>query len=267
MLPMSGDEVFASMASVALACGMWVRWTYRVLRPHEMLGARSSRLSLLWGPVVSALLLWAVLGTLAASDVRDDARYLMMYEFMGAAWVGLATLLFPLLGLDPFVDGVERRNGRAAAAASGAVIGLTLAFAGSNIGDGPGWWVVVASAILSTGGFFAAWWLCNVASRITEVVTIDRSPAAAVRLAVLLIVAGMILGRAVAGNWVDMSATIVDFIARVWPALALPVLEFLFRPVTLPRATNPEPSMAIAGLGPALVYTLVGAADILLLGG
>jgi hypothetical protein len=36
--------------------------------------------------------------------------------------------------------------------AAGAILGLTLAFARGNIGNGPGWWVVVFSAGMSTLG-------------------------------------------------------------------------------------------------------------------
>ena len=37
------------------------------------------------------------------------------------------------------------------------MLGVTLCYAGGNIGNGPGWWVVVFSAGLSTVALFAAW--------------------------------------------------------------------------------------------------------------
>ena len=48
-------------------------------------------------------------------------------------------------------------NAAAAMATAGATIGVTLSYAGGNIGDGPGWWVVVFSAAIATAGLFACW--------------------------------------------------------------------------------------------------------------
>mgnify|MGYP006204508805 CR=1 FL=1 len=94
----------------------------------------------------------------------------------------------------------ERGNAAAAYAGAGAVVAIALCFAGGNIGDGPGWWVVVFSAALSTGVFYLLWLFFEGQASISDAITIDRDPAVALRIAGFFVGSGLILGRAVAGG-------------------------------------------------------------------
>src|SRR4029453_10538043 len=147
----------------------------------------------------------------SAHDVRDDPTYLFMYVLLGAAWVGVWIRLLAMTGVSKRDDVVERSNSSAALAVAGATLGITLCYAGGNIGDGPGWWVVVFSAALATLALFAAWLLLGFASGVSDAVTVDRDPAAGLRLAAFLIGCGLILGRAVAGDWESAAATVREF--------------------------------------------------------
>ena len=115
----------------------------------------------------------------------------------------------------------------AAVAIAGALLGITLCFAGGNIGDGPGWWVVVFSAGVATAGLFAAWLLLEALTGISDTVTIDRDLAAGVRLGGLLVACGLRLGWAVAGDWISAEATLRDFAANAWLVLVLLAIAVL----------------------------------------
>jgi uncharacterized membrane protein YjfL (UPF0719 family) len=256
---MSGDEVFALIISAVLALLLWVQWYRQVVIVRAIGPTRASRLPLSVGPLLCAVVLFAVLRRFAAHDVRDSGRYLAFYVVMGAAWVGVASRLLPWFGVSPRLDALERRNGAASLAIGGALLGLTLAFAGANIGDGPGWYVVLFAALLSTGALLLGWALLETLTLSGEAVTIERDTASGLRLAGMLTAAGLILGRAAAGDWVSAAATVRDFIRIGWPVLILLAAEAVLHRVLRPSQTNPAPGVVVAGVMPALLY-VAGAA-------
>ena len=113
------------------------------VRPAALADVLPGRRLLQLTPLVAAALLLAVLRYAASYDVRDDPAYLALYLILGAAWVGVSIRWLAVTGISTSDDVVERANGSASLAVAGAIIGITLAYAGGNIGDGPGWWVVV----------------------------------------------------------------------------------------------------------------------------
>jgi hypothetical protein len=166
-----------------------------------------------------------VLRTLAADDVRDAPAYLFMYLGLGSAWVGFFQGRTLWLGIGGRDDVVERANPAAGLTVGGALLGLSLCFAGGNVGNGPGWWVVLFCAGLATAAWFAVWWIVEAATGVSEQVTVDRDSAAGLRLAALLLSSGMLLGRAVAGDWVSMGRTLADFAACAWPLAGFVLVE------------------------------------------
>lgn len=254
---MSGDEGVLLIASAVVAIASWGAWSIapgfvRSVRP------RPTGWLLTLAPPVAAALLWVVLRYAAAHDVRDDPAYITLYLVLGAAWVGVWIRALAITGISRRDDVVERLNGSAAIVVAGALIGITLCYAGGNIGDGPGWWVVVFSAGLSTLAFFAAWLLLELASGVSETVTVDRDKSAAIRLAGFLIACGLILGRGVAGDWISADATVRDFASTAWPVLALVVVAAIVERVARPTPSTPRPSIVPYGVVPALLY-IVGA--------
>ena len=84
--------------------------------------------------------------------------------------------------------------------------------------------------------------------------------ASAIRLFCLLLAMGLVLGRAVAGNWHSSEETFQDFLRDGWPAgllclLAIPI-EWLVRP----NLRRPFPSWTAMGLLPGIVYLLLASA-------
>jgi hypothetical protein len=205
---MSSDEGFVFLVCIVLAAVGW-GWYYLHTFSATMIGSVPTRRGILnLTPLLCLVLLFIILKLFASHDVRDDGTYLAFYLLMGAAWIPLAMWLLPLVGFDPRRDPIHRRNPAAIIAIVGVMIGLTLCFAGGNIGDGPGWWVVLFAAVLSTGSLLLLWALVEGFTDLSDAITIDRDIASALRLAGFLVACGAILGRAVAGNWVSADETI-----------------------------------------------------------
>jgi uncharacterized membrane protein YjfL (UPF0719 family) len=250
---MSDDEtaVFIGSLIVSLVCwGVWYVSPTRVRR----VGARRSGLLLQVTPLVAAGVLFGVLRQAASFDVRDDPRYLAFYMLLGAAWVGFWIRLLSVTGISRRDDVVERGNGSAAMAIAGAMLGLTLCYAGGNIGDGPGWWVVVFSAGLASVALFAAWMLLEMTTGVSETVTVDRDAAAGLRLAGFLVACGLILGRGVAGDWESADATVNEFALAAWPVIVLVVAAAIVERVARPTPTNARPALLPYGVVPAALY-------------
>jgi hypothetical protein len=263
---MSPDEVAVLVSSGVAAVAAWFIWYLRLRTIHRLGTPVPGRRILVVVPVAAAAVLLAVLQTASAHDVRDDPRYLTLYFLLGAAWVGLGARCLALAGVSVRDDALERANRSAAYAVAGALLAITLCFAGGNIGDGPGWWVVVFSAGLATISLFVAWLVLEVVAGVSEVVTIDRDDAAGVRLAGFLVACGLIFGRAAAGDWVSADATVVDFLNVARAAVPLVVIasvvEWLSRP-TPQRAGAP---IATHGAVPAVLYVAASALYVMRLG-
>jgi uncharacterized membrane protein YjfL (UPF0719 family) len=251
---MSEDETMVLIVALIMAVITWFKW-YRMVSVKTLIIRNASRFIFVALPVICVALLYLILRKYAADDVRDSGIYLLFYMALGVAWVGLSSTACSFIGICPRDDVVERQNMAAAFATTGALLGITLCFGGGNIGNGPGWWVVIFSGLLSTATFFALWGMFEYFTNISESVTVERDSGAGLRLGGLLCGMGLILGRAVAGDWVSTGATVMDFMAVGWVALPLAgaaaVIERL-----MPRGSNGETPVAITGLFIGGLYTV-----------
>jgi uncharacterized membrane protein YjfL (UPF0719 family) len=253
---MSPDEIVVTIAALVLGPGAWILWFVRT-SGSALPGRGSDGLGVLGATIVgcSTLLLF-VLVTAASHDVRAAIEYLFMYSVLGLAWLRMTEPLFAYAGVSARDDVVERGNNAATIALSGALVAVMLCFAGGNIGDGPGWWVVVFSAALATAGLLIAWQLYATVTTATDAVTIDRDPAAGIRLASFLVACGLILGRSVAGDWQSADVTIRDFVSMLPLAAILIVLAVIVEPIGRPTAQQPHPPLVSHGLGLGALYLL-----------
>ena len=263
---MSQDEILVLCGCLFAGVVSWSWWYWQTMTVARFARSRVARRWLIFAPPLCAVLLYGVLRTWAAEDVRHDPRYLGFYIAMGAAWVGLAKAGLPLLGLSVRDDVLERGNRAAGMAIGGALLGLTLCFAGGNIGDGPGWWVVVFAAAMATGTSFLLWGILDRFAGMTEKITVDRDVAAGLRAAGLFVGLGLILGRAVAGNWVSAGSTLADFARRGWPALLLLALVGFVERAARPATDRDLRSTLVVGVVPALLQVLLGCVTVLLMG-
>lgn len=263
---MSDDEAAIFIVSGITAFIVWILWIVTTMSVSTMVSPPRHRKTLLLAPLASAAILYAVLRLLASSDVRESPLYITFYEVMGLAWVGLtASIFIPFLGVSARDDAIERRNPAASTAIVGAFVGFTLAFAGGNIGDGPGWWVVVVCALLSTGGLILSWIFFERFSKVSEAITVDRDRSAGVRLAGLLVANGLVLGRAVAGDYLSFENTFSDFIRGGWPVIGLTAIA-----AAVERALKPSPEHPTRpfshGVFPWLAYVALAAGWLYVLG-
>ena len=263
---MSGDETVVMIASLIVFVRFLSSWVVTLAMPR-VVDLSAPRRGLAIGALAALAIVYLVLVNLAASDVRNSPTYVAMYLVLGGAWIGLGMSSLPAMGLDPIVDGIERRNPASIPGSIGALIGIALCFAGANIGEGPGWWVVIFCAVLSTGAWFLAWTVMNGVSRLTDTVTIDRDGAAGIRLGAVLVGLGAILGRAIAGNWVSAAATLADFVRfAAGPTVFLVAAECAIGFVTRPRPDRPQASPLWAGWIPGLAYVGIAVAEVRALG-
>jgi len=132
-------------------------------------------------------------------------------------WIALVQASFSFLGISIRDDVAERGNNSAAFLAAGLTVGATCCIAGANVGDGPGFGVVLFCAALSTTCLFLVWVLVAQISGAAEVITIDRDLGTGIRAGGFLAGAGIVLGVCVAGDWISLAATLKDFARFSWP--------------------------------------------------
>lgn len=257
---MSAGEAIILVAGFFATLTLWGRYYFLLLAVRRLGAPSDGRLVLALTPALCSVLMYTVLRTVASYDVVSDGRYVGMYFVLGGAWVGAAQLGMGWLGLSARDDVVDRGNGAAAPAVAGALMAFTLCYAGGNIGDGPGWWVVVFAGFLATGGLLLLWAVFERLTGVSELVTVERDDAAGWRLGGLLAAAGLVFGRAVAGDWVSGAATVRDVFGVAWPVLVLLACALLVESAVRPSAERPRLAVTAAGVVPSLCYLLMAVA-------
>lgn len=254
--PMSPDEVVVTIASAFIGPILWAGRLFSLSRVETFRSRWPVRRLTILVAVLS-LATYVVLRLLAADDVRNVPQYLVMYVLMGVAWLKLAESASAFFGISARSSLVEQGNVAAWPVIAGVLTGAAACYAGGNIGNGPGWWVVIFSAGLATVELFLVWTVLEVTTRITEAVSVGRDVASGVRLGGFLAACGIVLGRSVAGDWVSAPATAVDALAIGWPVVlglaAAVLVEGRFSP-TVEQPTRP---VVHAGVIPALGYLLL----------
>lgn len=251
---LSADELLVLVVSVLYAVIKGAAF-YRDLFLAARLGRDvRQRLPLALTPVAGFAVLLPVLLYLAEKDVRTSQLYILLFLSLGAAWMLLVSQFFPLLGLSIREDVVEQGNQPAAIATGGAMLGFLLAYAGGNIGSGPTIWTTIVPSLLATVCLFLLWFAVELGSMVSVSIAEERDLAAGWRLAGFLVAAGIILGNAIAGDWLSTAATIRDFLRLGWPVLGLTLVAvFVERKLRLTFA-RPIRCPSRFGLLPAFIY-------------
>lgn len=230
-------EILATIVSAIIAMVGWAQLLLRGAALNNHVRRGNSAGAGCMGLIAVFAINLTVLRTLAAGDVRGDALYIAMYLLMSLAAAVLVLVALRMFGLRS-ADISERGNGAAKTLLLCSLIAGGFAFAGANIGDGPGFHVVLFSAALPYGAIFVLALLHTAAARTMYRILVDRDRGTAFRFGCLLIGCSIVLGRAVAGSWVDAGATMADFLRIGWPAAALVIGD-----VVVARATlAPEPN-------------------------
>jgi hypothetical protein len=95
-------------------------------------------------------------------------------------WVDIRITTF--LGISYRLDALERHNEAAGAAMGGAVIAIGASYEGANVGNGPGWWIVIFCAILTTASLLCLWLIYELITHVSESICIERDYGSGMRL-------------------------------------------------------------------------------------
>lgn len=257
---MSEDEELICVVSTITSVICWVWWYGSLVRtlPPLVSGRKAATRTLAVMPIIAFGLLFTVLALWSASDVRYDIRYMTMYSLMGLAWCGVASFVPTSMGVSFRNDVLNLANHSATWLWCGWILGAMMSFAGANIGNGPGWWVVAFSGILSTGSLTLVYMLLERIGNTHDAVTIDRDLATGLRMAGVFIGCGAVFGVAVAGDWKSADETVRDFLTRAWPSTGIVLAAIFFNATMKPSPENPRPAVVSCGLIPMLVLALIG---------
>jgi len=260
------DEMLLLVGSGAVCVFGFIHWVRR-LQSVSNLGCHPLHRTPIYVALMTGFLLLAwVVWQWADQQIRDNAGYVLLVFLMGGAFLTIVAAVLPWLGLSLREDAFERRNFAAVLALSGAVLGVLVTYAASTTGEGPSFWNNVFSTVLSTGTLLLLWLIVAAAGDAAASITEERDTSCGLRLGVLLVAEGLILGRAVAGNWESAEATARDFLRDSWPALVLCLAAVFVERALRPTRDNPRPPAVTHGLVPAIAYMLAALVWILHLG-
>ena len=252
MTDFSGDEFLTF-----LACGLFTLiwgagYYFSLFRVTLLAGGATIRFVLALVPPLCLILLLPVLFRLTSHEVKEDHGYVLLFALAGVVWLGIANGVAVMLGISLRDDAIERRNPAAAVAVCGAMLGLTCAYAGANVGEGATIWMTFGPAVLATLAWAAAWFVYQLLTDVADTVTLDRDVPSALRLAGLLVAIGLILGRAVAGDYESAEQTLHDLAAQGWPviplALVAAVVQLRTRPARNRRASSTTGALIVAAI-------------------
>lgn len=259
-------EVYLFLGSAAIfvfGIFLWARW----LSSAGTLGREKAPLGVMvFAILVSLGMLVGVTWFWTAKETRHGQPYTLLVVAMGGAWLVACSGLFRWLGLSVREDACERRNRSAALAISGALIGAMFIFCGANTGEGPSFWNNVYSALLGGVAWFALWQTLEGTTKVSLAITEDRDVAAGIRVGAFLAAEGLVLGRALSGNWHSVQATTWDFLRDGWPAIVLMVLAVILERMLRPTAANPFPAWPTRGVPVAMLYVAAAMGWVLKLG-
>ena len=256
---MSGDELLVLIVALGIALSCWGVWL--VAAAESVRFGRGG-----WQVVALVLILLGSLGIVYAAlligadpRVRSGIEYTALFLLIAADAIGMVSTFGSAVGLTALDGAVRRRNGAVLWAVAGLWLGTGLINAGANVGRGDTIYTTLGPLALAFATFLT---LVAVLSALTwgfHAVRLDRDGPAGMRLAGLFVAWGLILGRAVAGDYKAVRRTVEDFVDYGWPilvllAIAVPV-ESRLRP-TLDRSETGWK----AGVWPAVSYLTLAAA-------
>lgn len=210
--------------------------------------------------VLSVVLIAAAIWFWGANGVRGQGDPVGGLTVVGIIWLAITHNLFPWFGLSIRDDAWERKNSAAAIALACALLSVAITFAAGNLGEGPSYWENIFSAALATAGLFALWIVLELGSHLSSSIAEERDVASGLRFGGLLLCWGLILGRAIAGNWHSCLSTIHDFFRDGSIAVPILLVALVIELLVRPSRIRPFPSRLLCGVIPALLYLAAAAA-------
>lgn len=261
---MSDDEFLIAVTSGILALAYWGGWltiatgTNRLARP-------AWRVVAVIGTVLGSLaVVFVTLVTRADPQVRSSAGYVVLFLAVAAVTLAAAGVVGWALGL-PVLDGFVRdRNQAIGWAVASLWLGTGLVNAGANIGRGDTIYTTLGPLALALAALLVLVAILSAVTGRFRAIRLDRDTLAGVRVGALFIAWGLILGRAVAGDWESTRRTWEDFFAYGWPVLVLWIAAVPVEWALRPTVRRPQTSWAM-GFVPAAAYLGAAAASVVFL--
>jgi len=253
---MSPSEFFVAIVTAAVGGFFWVGWFWTAYQTNRLVRPRVRRASLVvcfiacLGFVLSALL------TVADPQVRENLGYFVL--FMGVELTALAavTVAGIVIGLGTLDDALRRPNSAAAWATGGLWLGTSIAVAGANVGRGDTIGTTLGPLVLAVITILVLWTVFSLATGGMRSITLDRNDPSGVRLSALFVAWGIILGRAVAGDWESTRGMWDDFVNQGRPVVLLLVVAVVVERLLRPSVRRPTPPRWVGWL-PAVGYLAV----------
>jgi uncharacterized membrane protein YjfL (UPF0719 family) len=263
-----GDEAFFFIVAALIAFAGAIAWYVRIARFSHLGQTHHTRTLLAMTPLLASLGLLVVLRCWSDPKyVANQWDYFLLFLAGGVAWMWLIGGALPLFGISPRDDALERRNPAAAIVVAGALLGAMAIYAQSNIGSGPTIWTTIAPAFVATAVWLAAWLVVELCTRISESITVDRDVASACRYAGWLVAIGLVLGRAMAGDWASWYETFATFFDVATTIVTIEtVLAVAAHIYFKPRPGRRQRSIVQAGVVPAVILIVISLAYIVYLG-
>ncbi len=220
-------EFFNELEPLVLMLGI-VYWGYFLYKDLTLLSdywpqerIKTTRLAFMIVSLINVIMLLVTMHFLADYYVRTMFIYGFYYFMLGLAWIYLNLhILRRWFDLSWQYDAIQNNNKAALVTVLAVEIGATILYCGTSIGDGPGVGCVIFTLLLGLGVWLV---LCFIIGKLTDIferITVERDVDCAIRFGAFLIAAGIILGRACAGNWTSYNATIYEFLV-MWPLIPL----------------------------------------------
>jgi len=228
-------EILIIIGSAIAAIVFFVKWYMHIFGSWPPKRAKCAKIVLGILPLVIFAAFLYVLRMLADEFVRNDIFYILMYLFLGFAWIYLgAFLMFLIFGIDWAQDAIHSDNRAALLTVSGGFLAIAAIYAGSNIGDGPGWWCVVFAGGAGTALWFVLIRFLDKMTNVLERINIGREKGTGLRLGAYMLGAGLILARGSSGDWTSFGMTIVEF-ADGWMIIPMTVLAVITEHIYISR--------------------------------
>lgn len=257
MFEFSAPEFFFFLfAIVGTIVGM-VKW-YRPLATATALHVPAShQLLLALVPIVGWLLLGIVLQNWSDPVyVAGHLDYTLLFMFGGGIWMFLGISLLPWVGISWRDDAVGRHNGAAVVAVCGAMLGITIAYAYCNIGNGPTISTTLVPALVAGLTLFVLFRMVEAIADPVELVTVERDLAAGLRTGAFFIACAIVLGRAMAGDFHGWDEVFITYATFGWPAVFFVLIAAACDRLFAPRPDQPHPNAIAFGLVPGLAMIL-----------
>jgi hypothetical protein len=239
-------NIFSSGPHLFLIVVFLIFWKLRFFPSNSLIANRKTALVWLAFMSACAFSLYFTLEKWSSPSVRDDAGEVSFYLIFSLAWIALTQSAFAFFGISVRDDVAERRNRSAGFAAAGLTIAATCCAVGANIGDGPGFEVVLFCVVLATSYLLVLWFLIAWPFGLADTITIERDLGAGIRAGGWFAGTGAVIGACVAGDWISVAATLKDFVHYAWPLAVFACAFGLFERSATRRALASRPSVAIS---------------------